>query len=151
MAIPSDFIALKYLYLTVSSGTSSTVTPILTMPASTLYQSYPYRATDRTPKFVAIDNGYFVFGPYPDTAYTVSGTYYAKQTSLLTTVNDLFTNYPDLYLVATMAELEGFIKNDPRIGIWTAKRDRMKEEINGQSREALYNGSPLRAVPRNIA
>jgi hypothetical protein len=67
----------------------------------------------------------FVFGPAPDSAYTIKGKYRAKPTALRSYASDaaahwLIVNAPDLVLYGSLAEAEAFVKNDSRIATWKA-------------------------------
>jgi hypothetical protein len=64
-----------------------------------------------------------VFGPEPDSGYTVNGTYWGKPTALRSASNDaqdnwLIVNAPDLALYGSLLQAEPFLKNDARIGVW---------------------------------
>lgn len=137
-AIPSDFMAAKYLYV---DGTP--VRNLAPSSASQILARYPTRSSDSKPYYFAVDGSNLIFGPFPDSDYTVKGTYYARQTSIISAVTTFFTNNPDLYLWASLAELEPFMKNDKRIGIWTAKRDQTLQNINDENKAAEFSGGPL--------
>lgn len=137
-ALPSDFIAAKYLYI------DGTPTRKLDMKmASYVLSKYPTRSSDSKPFVCAVDGSNLIFGPYPDSDYTVKGTYYATPTSILSSVSTFFTNNPDLYLWASLAELEPFMKNDKRIMIWSGKRDQTIQNVNSEKQGAEGSGGPL--------
>jgi hypothetical protein len=62
----------------------------------------------------------FVFGPFPDGAYTVQGTYYASaaQLSSTTTTNWMVLNAPALLLAACMMQAAAFLENDQMLSRW---------------------------------
>ena len=45
------------------------------------------------------------------------------------TTNWLLTNHPDAYVYGALSEAEPFIPDDPRVGIWKAKRDEILDAI----------------------
>lgn len=137
-ALPTDYVDLKYAYI---DGTP--VTPLQPKSASYVVLRYPTRSSSDKPKFIARDAGNFIFGPYPDSGYTVVGTYYKRLTSVLTSANALFTNNPDLYLFAALCELEGFKKDDKRVQMWQARRGQILADVNGEDRAAEFSGGPL--------
>lgn len=136
--VPSDFLALKYAYI---DGTPTR--PLQPKAAGWILKNYPTRSSTSKPNFIGIDAGNFMFGPFPDSDYTLKGTYYAKPDSILSAVDTFFTNNPDLYLWASLAELEPFLKNDKRIEVWAAKRDQVLGDLLSQERAAEFSGGPL--------
>ena len=129
-SLPSDFIALKSARVSASPSI-----PLSIRPASWIYSQYPNRGAGGLPAFIGVDGANFVFGPAAG-SYTINGTYYARLTSIQTSANALFTNNPDLYLFATLAESEAFIKNDGRVALWTEKRNAILADINAEARES---------------
>lgn len=140
-ALPSDFIALKNARI---SGTPTY--PLSIRPAEWVYDQYPLRGQGGIPKFVAVEGSNLIFGPYPDSTYTVNGTYYANLGALSAGVHALFTQNPDLYLFAALAEAEAFIKNDARVGLWQTKRDQALVDANLQSQESRFSDAGGLAV-----
>lgn len=137
-AIPADYVELKYAYVDGSP------TQALQMrAASWIYLEYPERSSSGKPKFIATEGSNFIFGPYSDSTYTIKGIYYKRLTSVASSANALFTNNPDLYLFAALAELEPFLKNDKRVGLWMAKRDEILAQVNGEDTKGMYSGGPL--------
>jgi hypothetical protein len=62
----------------------------------------------------------FIFGPYPDSAYTVTGVYYSKGTALSSsaTTNWMVINCPDTLFSYCMIEAGKFLKDDTMMGNW---------------------------------
>jgi len=129
-AVPTNFVALKHARI---SGSPSRELKI--RPASWIYSQYPNRSAGECPSFIAVEGGNFVFGPAAGD-YTINGTYYARLASIASSVNALFTANPDLYLFSALAEAEAFIKNDPRVVLWTAKRDSILRDVNNEANES---------------
>lgn len=140
IAVPSTYVEMKYAYVDGSP------TQILTRKtAAWILENYPTRSSDGKPKFFAQDAGNFIFGPYPDSAYTIKGTYYQRLTALSdsNTTNWFTTNAPGILLFAALLEAEVFIKNDPRIELWATKYEQEKEGIEREERAEQFSGSPL--------
>lgn len=129
-ALPSDFVSLKNARI---SGTPTTELKI--RPASWIYSQYPDRSGSNKPLFVAVEGSNLIFGPSAG-AYTVEGTYYKRLDAISSSANALFTKNPDLYLFATLAETEVFLKNDPRVALWVAKRDEILRDVNNEANES---------------
>lgn len=134
LAVPADYAALKHARVAV------TPTRSLKMRATRwILERYPLRSADGVPEFIGRDGSSFIFGPFPDSTYTVAGVYYAKPTSIVSSANSLFVANPDLYLYAALAEAEAYIKNDKRIMLWAAKRQAILKDVNGEADEGRYD------------
>jgi hypothetical protein len=134
LAVPTDYASLKHARI------SRTPTANLKMrPTRWILERYPLRSADGVPQFIGRDGSTFVFGPFPDSTYTVNGVYYAKPTSVISSANSLFTTNPDLYLYAALAEANSFIKNNQWIALWVVKRDSILMDVNGEADEGRYD------------
>jgi hypothetical protein len=135
LTAPTGFLGWKYAYI---DGTP--VSKLEVRTPEQIIANYPTRSSSGKPKWIAYDAGSFIFGPYPDSTYTVKGTYYKKQGPLSSAVYNLFTNNPDLYLFAALAEAEIVIGRDQRIQIWTAKRNEIAQAINTEAKGIATSG-----------
>jgi len=134
----SDYVEMKMAYVNTSP-----VQRLERRQAEWIYNAYPIRSSTGVPAFFARDGSNLIFGPYPDSSYTVNGTYYKRLSSINPSLNTLFTNNPDLYLFACLAEAEVIIGRDPRIPIWEAKYLRILADVNGEDRREDQSGSNL--------
>jgi hypothetical protein len=123
--VPTGFLGLKNAYV---DGTPTQKLYVVSI--GQLLDKYPMRSSDSKPKFVAYDVALFQFGPFPDSTYTVKGTYYKRQGPLSSSVYDLFSNNPDLFLFAALCESEPVFGRDERMPMWKAKRDEIAQQIN---------------------
>lgn len=126
---PTGFLGLKNAYV---DGTPSKKLIIKT--PDQIYDSYPVRSSSGRPAWIGYDAGTFIFGPYPDSGYTIKGTYYKAQGPLSGGTYNLFTNNPDLFLMAALSESELVFGRDERVQLWQERRDRIAQDIN---REAM--------------
>lgn len=142
-ALPTDYVELKYAYV---DGTP--VQPLQRKTAEWILNKYPTRSAERLPFFIAQDGGNFIFGPYPDSTYTIKGTYYKRLTALSdsNTSNWFTTNAPGILLFASLLEADVFLQNDDRIQLWQAKYDQEKSGIAEEDRNEAFSGSPLSMV-----
>jgi hypothetical protein len=139
LSLPSDYIGIKYLRLDTSP------TEFLeARPPQWIYSQYPERSSTGRPKYFAREAATLIFGPNPDSTYTVLGVYYKKNSALSGGAYALFTNNPDLFLFGCLAEAAVVIGPDSRIGAWEAKYQRILTDVNGMSAIAEYAGGPLR-------
>lgn len=140
IAVPSDYVEMKYCYVDGSQSQH-----LLRKTAQWILEKYPTRSSDGKPKYFAQDAGNFIFGPYPNDAYTIKGTYYKRLTALSdsNTTNWFTTNAPGILLFAALLEAEAFMKNDPRIELWDAKYEEEKATIMREENAEQFSGSPL--------
>jgi hypothetical protein len=140
-AVPADYTDLKFAYI---DGTP--IRNLQRKDPSFILLKYPYRSSQGKPDFIARDVNDFIFGPYPDSGYTVKGTYYKKLTAVSATVNDLFTNQPDLYLSACLAEAFRFLRNDAMMKYWDGRYAEIKSAVSAQDKAERISGGPLQMV-----
>ncbi len=149
LALPSSYLELKTAYLNTSPQVS-----LERRPAEWIRLNYPDTSSSGKPQFIARYGNNFIFGPYPDSAYTVNGIYYKKLTAISgSALNQLFTNCPDLYLFAVLAESAIIIRDDKRVGLWEQKYQRILADVNGEGRAEDASGSSLQmrtAMPQSV-
>ena len=142
-AVPSDYLEMRYAYLTTSP-----ITWLERLSPEDIYSRYPSRSGGgEIPKFYAREGTDFIFGPYPG-AYTMAGIYYAKLTLLRNDVdgtNWFTTNAPDLLLYGSLLEAEPFIKNDARLALWRQMYAESLALVKRQDRMENWSGGSLRA------
>lgn len=126
IAVPSDFRALKHAYVD-----GSPTKHLQQQSAEYIHDNYPTRSSTSKPEFIAQDGGNFIFGPYPDSAYTIKGMYYAALTALSTSneTNWFTSNAPDLLLCAAMTEAFSFEINEEREAKWLTRYEDIKNRI----------------------
>lgn len=142
LAVPTGFLAFKNVYID-----GSPIYPLQPKSLDWLHHEFSLRSSDAKPRFIARNGGNFEFGPYPNSDYTVKGTYYAKPTSVASSWNALATAYPDLYLLATLAEAAPYAQDDDRIAVWEGKYQAIRDDINRVAKEGEFSGSPLSVTP----
>ncbi len=130
VALASDYLEMKSARLNTQPSQS-----LERRSAEWIYSQYPARSAGGRPRF---------FGPYPDSGYTVAGVYYKRLPALSSGVHALFTNNPDLYLFACLAEAELLIGRDERIKVWEAKYQNILAAANGLDNREDSSGSVLR-------
>lgn len=139
MSLPSGYLALKTAYVDSAPQVS-----LERRPAEWIRLTYPQNGGSGIPKFIARYGSNFIFGPYPDSAYTIAGIYYKTPTAISGAgLNDLFTTNPDLFLFACLAEAEIIIGRDKRVPLWEAKYQRILADVNGADKAEDASGSSL--------
>lgn len=138
VAVPADYLDLKFAYLDGSPASKLT-----RGSASQLYEKYPTRTADSRPVMVAREGSNFIFGPYPDSSYTMKGIYYGKPTSIQSAANALFVACPDLYLFAALCEAAPYLKDDARVVLWEQKFSQIVKDANQESSDEDSSGGGL--------
>lgn len=145
LAVPSGYLEMKFAYVN-----GSPMRKLERKDAEWIYLNYPTRSSDGTPKFFAREATNFIFGPYPDSAYTVKGVYYKKLDALsgTNTTNWLITDAPDLILFASLCEAAPFLQDDTRVPLWEKKYAQIKDRFQRNDVEEEFSGSPLAVTVR---
>ena len=142
--VPSDYLALKIALVSLNGNTfeMQRVTPEF------IYTQYPAQVASGTPAYIARQGANFVFGPYPDSNYTITGIYWQKA-GQLTSVNNVtwMTNsIPTILLAATNRAAARFNKDQESYGMWNdLYTQQMQSFLLAESAEEL-SGSSLAMV-----
>lgn len=139
LAIPSDYLALRYIYV---SGTNP-VTTLKRRPPEYIYENYPTRTGNGIPQFIAEEAGVFIFGPYPDSQYTIAGSYFAKPGAIASGSNWFIANAPGIYLFSTLVEIALFLKDDAEAQRWEARYQDTKQQLMMQDKLDQHSGSEI--------
>lgn len=145
IAVPSGYLELKNAYVNTAP-----VQKLERKDAEWIYAQYPTRSSDRVPRFIAREATNFIFGPYPDSTYTVKGVYYKQLAALSAsnTTNWLITDAPELILFATLCEAAPFIGDDGQVGLWEKKYAQIAARIQTADNYEEFSGSPISASAR---
>ena len=97
------------------------------------------------PKFYTIIANEIRIGPTPAGVYEMEMLFWRRFPNLSssTATNWMLTNAPDVYLYGSLMELEPFIQNDARLGVWAAGYSRAIETIQLQDDKDRHSGSAL--------
>lgn len=115
--VPAGYLAMKDAQATNGSGAVAT---LLYKDPQWIYSNYPLRAAEGFPKYIARDSTNFIFGPFPDDAYGLVGTYYG-QSAPITALNPttwMTTFCPELLFASCMLELQPFLRDQDGAGMW---------------------------------
>jgi hypothetical protein len=121
VAVPSDWLGAKGLQ--IQDGSGGVFTLIVKDP-QWIYDVYPIRSVQGLPAYIARDTSVsgdvFIFGPYPDSAYMLQGTYYSQAPLLSNsqTTNWMVLKAPVLLHAACMLKAMPFIKDTEALAMW---------------------------------
>ncbi len=138
LSVPSD-------YMEIKSFRIDGYKPLRRSSLTQLYHDFPLRSDTGIPTTIARENNSFIFGPSPDSDYTVQGIYYAKP-SALTSDSDapaLLLRSPSLYLFGALAAAKPFLGDDPNAAIWLAAFDNEYGALKSESRMEDISGDTL--------
>jgi hypothetical protein len=142
--LPAGYLAMK-IALVSSNGQTfelQRVTPEF------IYTQYPDQTASGVPQYFARLGQNFVFGPYPDSAYKLTGTYW-KKSNQLTSVNSVtwMTNsIPSVLLAACLKYAARFNKDAEGLSMWDGiYQDGLAKFILADKAEEL-SGSSLAMV-----
>lgn len=146
VAVPSDYLGLKYAY--VNGSPSSKLDRV---SINQLYGTYPRGGDTGLPVWISREIGNFVFGPAPDSDYTIKGVYWAKPPLIRNFASDaaahwMIVNAPDIVLFGSLLMAEPFLQNDSRIDVWRALHDRGLASYRNLHRDEDVSGSPIQEV-----
>jgi len=142
LAVPADYLELKFAYI---DGTPTQW--LERVSPEQVYKTYPNRSGDAKPILIAREGSNFIFGPFPDSGYTVQGIYWAKPTLLRDDGDgqNWFTdNAPDLLLYGALLEASPFIQHDERIPLWRTMYQESLALVQRMERMENTSGGTLR-------
>ena len=144
VAVPSGYQELRYAYVDTNPVTSLEV-----QSPDWIHGNYPTRSADGVPVYIARDGDNFIFGPYPDSTYTIKGAYYASLMALSTSneTNWFTSNAPDLLLYGTLLHSAPYVGDDPRAALWSQAYETVKQRVERQDQHERWpRGMVMRAV-----
>ena len=92
---------------------------------------------------IAREGSNFIFGPYPDSNYTISGVYYAAPTSIATSANALFVANPDVYLWPSIVEAAGYCRDLELVQYAEGKYQQVLAQLSDQDAQEYGSGGGL--------
>ena len=142
IAVPSDYLELKFAYID-----ASTTTVLRRTSQEDLFRMFPTRAATSTPKYIARVGSNFEFGPFPDSDYSISGIYYAKPAALDadTDTNWAITHYPTFMLYSALTMAEPWLMNDERAMTWAQMAQAQRQRLENEEKRESMSGSKMRA------
>jgi hypothetical protein len=145
VSLPTDFIEWKDLYINTDP-----VRALEFKSSDWIQRNYPQRTSTAAPVYAAMSNGTIIFGPFPDSGYTVNGVYYSRPTALSTSneSNFLTTTYPDVLQYGVLVETAGYIGQDERFPMWQSRYNEGLNRLMLAERKERY---PSAVAIRTVA
>lgn len=138
IAVPSGYVEMKHAYID-----GSHVVRLIRKTPEWIYRNYPTRSADAKPLFFAREGENFIFGPYPNSDYTVKGIYYKRLPALseTNTTNWFTANEPGILLFSALYELGDYIMDAEAQSKWGGKYEKERERIQAQDSAEEFSGS----------
>lgn len=150
--LPSDFLSAKSLVLT----STSPVRPLEFVTEDEMdAKRVVFQAVGKPAYFTIIGTTVEVV-PTPDTSYTAELTYFQTFAKLSdsNTTNWLLERHPDVYLYGSLLQAAPYLRDDERVGMWTALYGQAIDDMIVQNdRASLSQGravmkvKPTRVIP----
>lgn len=138
VALPTGYLETKALRCSSGGRTY----PLERRTIEQLYNDYPFRSASGMPNVFAVEGSNFIFGPYPDSNYSITGVVYTKPAALSadSDTNWWIQNNPLTLLYACLVEAEPFMKNDARIQVWGTMLQKSIDDIVFEGQSELMSG-----------
>lgn len=104
-----------------------------------------YDSANGFPKYYSLVGSNIEFNRTPDSAYTYVLDYWKKPPAITSTdtTSAILTNYPGVYLFASLMELASYTKNDTDLARYQGK---YSQYLGMANRRARQHGGPMRIV-----
>ena len=140
ISLPVDFLEFENLSILTSPERQITYATV-----EQLDSVYPNNGQVGVPSLYTVEADQILFGPTPDSIYSVSALYYARFPSLVTaSTNWLMTNHPTVYLFASLMQACIYIKDKSGAAEYKALYDQVAKDLQTQDDRAQHSGSTLR-------
>jgi len=135
IALPSDYVETRYAFV---DGSPDQLLQMV--PASFIYERYPPGGDTGKPIYMAQDGSNLIFGPSPDSGYTVQLAYYKRLGSVRTSPTAFFLANTDLYCMAMLLETDLILGRDGRYPIWEGKYRYIASQVNAENSRGKFSG-----------
>jgi|TARA_Y100000310_G_scaffold266710_1_gene278347 hypothetical protein len=139
VALPTRFEQLRSIYISGDSGGS-----LEFMSAPDYWTKFRATTTGR-PSVITIEGDNILFGPVPDSAYSVPVNYYQSLAAFSsdTDNNALLTRAPFAYLYASLLHAAPFLGDDPRISLWANLYEDLVDRLQKADAKDRHGPAPL--------
>lgn len=127
-----DYVALPTGYMELVSFADDLGDELTEVSADQL-QALRYSAASVRPECYRITSR-IDFECVADQAYSYTMHYFKRLDIETDTTNTVLTSHPDLYLYASLVQVEAFVQNDQRIQLWKSLLEEAITDANNQSR-----------------
>jgi len=142
--LPSGYLGMKIMLISSSGQTFE----VERKTPEFIYTQYPDQTAGGVPQYFARLGQNFVFGPYPDSNYTLTGTYWqrAAQLTSVNNVNWMTNTIPTLLLAATNRAAARFNKDQAAFELWDSLYNQQMQSFILADKAEELSGSSLAMV-----
>jgi len=141
-AVPSDYIAMRELYLLDVNGQ-----PYQQMERTTpfwIHQNFNATNSQGDPYYFAREGTNFIFAPWQSANTSLGGIYWARLPSLsvTNTTNWLTSSNPNLILTGALLEAATYLDDQPGVQYWTSRFEQSQADAQSTDDLERMSGSP---------
>ncbi|MEE8608893.1 MAG: hypothetical protein V3S55_14910 [Nitrospiraceae bacterium] len=98
------------------------------------------------PAHAAIIDGTARYAPEPNDTFLTKMVYWRKVDPLTTnnSTNWLLDDHPDIYIYGSLVHTAPYLKDDPRLQVWSALLEKGLEELDRATEDEMFSGSMKR-------
>lgn len=135
---PDAFLEMRNLKLNTNP-----VTQLQYVTPNQLYSTW-LGSTSGTPKVFTVSDSAIIFGPTPDSAYTVEMWFYQFDAlSGSNTTNWLLTDFPDIYLYGSLVEASIFLGDWDGAAKWKGLVEEAMQDLTNADWRGRWSAGPL--------
>lgn len=142
--VPAGYLGLKIALVSLNGQTFE----IERRTPEFIYTQFPQQSSGGTPQYMARLGQNFVFGPFPDSAYTITGTYWQRSPQL-TSINNstwMTVTIPTILLASVNRAAARFNKDNEAFGMWNDLYNQQLQSFIMADKAEELSGSSLAMV-----
>jgi hypothetical protein len=145
LALPTGYLGLKHALITIAGAQTF---ELQRRNAEFIYTQYPNRNPSGIPAYIAREAQNFIFGPFPDSNYTVTGVYWQRSNPLSGTNTQTWmtASIPSILLAACSAAAAVFIKDNEAAANFNGLYTQMMQSFMLADRAEEQSGSAFAMV-----
>lgn len=139
--LPAGYLGVHHLLVSLNNCTFE----LVRKNAEFIYTKHAFRAPSSAPEYFAREGTNFIFGPFPDSEYAITGIYWQRFPPLSATNPTTWMTQltPLMLLQACNAAVAGFLKDSAMIQFWEAEYSRTIQSFLMADRAEAISGSSL--------
>lgn len=145
LAVPADYLALRNAQIVLNGGAY----PLQRKNVEFIYLNYPDQQATDAPAFIARQGSNFIFGPFPDSAYAVQGTYWNRPAALSSSnpTTWMLSKCASMLLAACNVAAAMYLQDDQGVQRWQQLYAAQMASLLGQYKAEDWSGSSLAMTP----
>ena len=140
--IPTDWLTPKDMQVIQGSGQIGTLSFKST---AWMYANYFTRQPAGLPAYIARESSHFIFGPFPDSAYDLQGTYFSTAPLLTSgaSTNWMVTNAPLVLQAACMMKAALFLRDTDLLKTWGAIYEGLLQPLVDRDKSERWSAATM--------